>query len=371
MQHHVQRYRRLLAGVLALCALLISACSAAGAGAAKPGAAQNSDGATKLVVTSGGYCICHAPLYVGIAKHFFQDHGISVSLLSVSSGFAGMGALQSGSAQVADAVPAVAAQAAGEGVNSEAMLVANGDPTGRVDTSRYFAIIARPGSGIIAGNLDSLRGKRIGVATGTIAEQYLYYTLQRAGMNPATSVTLQNVDPTNLVSALESSSVDAIVSWEPIPLEALHNVPGAFTAYRGGGAIQYLFNRWMPSSFAQDNPQVTSDFVAAFMQSMQYVREHPAATAAILQPYFQGLSVSIIAQALKYLDFDPRVSKLTLQAADQGLAFARNVGVLHSTYPYPEHLDSGLITSVEKRYPQYLSDLPPIPANYQLSGAGA
>jgi ABC-type nitrate/sulfonate/bicarbonate transport system substrate-binding protein len=363
--------RRLLAAAAVLGVVFLSGCSALFGSAAGSANLRTSDGRTDLVVTSGGYCICQAPLYVGMAEHFFAAHGISISLLTVSGGFAGMGALQTGSAQVADAVSSVAAQASGEGVDSQAVVVANGDPTGRADTSGYFAIVARHGSGITAGDLHSLRGKTIAVAAGTIADQYLYYTLKRAGMDPTASVKRENVDPTNLVSALQSSSVDAIVAWEPIPLEAVQNVPGAYTVYRGGGATQYLFSRWMSPSFVSSHPQLVKNFVAAFMQSMQYAREHPHATAQILRPYFKGLSAGIIEQDLKYLNFDPRVSKLTLQDANQGLQFARAIGVLHSPYSYPAHLDLALIRSVEKQYPQYLSGLPPIPAQYQLSGSGA
>jgi sulfonate transport system substrate-binding protein len=361
---------RLLAAAAALGVIFLSGCSALLGSSAGSANLRKSDGLTDLVLTSGGYCICHAPLYVGITEHFFADHGISIALLNVSGGFAGMGALQTGSAQVADAVSSVAAQASGEGVAGQAVLVANGDPTGHADTSGYFAIIARKGSGITAGNLHSLRGKTIGVAVGTIADQYVYYTLKRAGMNPTASVKRENVDPTNLVSALQSASVDAIVGWEPIPLEALQNIPGAYTVYRGGGATQYLFSRWMSPSFVGAHTQLVRNFVAAFMQSMQYAREHPQATAEILRPYFKGLGTSIIEQDLKYLNFDPRISKLTLQDANQGLQFARAIGVLHAPYSYPAHLDLALIRSVEKQYPQYLSDLPPIPAKYQLGGGG-
>lgn len=323
-----------------------------------------------IVVTSGGFCICHAPLYVGMQEGFFARHGVSVSLLDVSSGFAGMGALQTGSADVADAVPGVAAQAEAEGVAAKAVLVANGDATGKVDTSKYFAIIARKGSGIVADNLHSLEGKTIGLAVGTIGEQYFYYTMQKAGINALKQTTIENVSPTDLVSALESSSVDAIVSWEPIPLEALQNVPGAYTVYRGGGAIQYLFSRWMSTSFIGRQPKAVRDFVAGFVQSMQWAREHPVATAKILVPYFKGLSLSLIEQSLKYLDFDPRVSKLTIAAANQGVNFDRAIGAVTQRYDYASNLDQKLVLSVLKQYPQYLTGLLPIPANEQLRGWG-
>lgn len=349
--------------------LLLGACSAlstdTGSSAQSGGGAKS--GLTTVTATSGGACICHAPLYVGIEKGFFKDQGISVQFRQLSQGFTAMGALQTGDADVADAVPAVAAQATSEGIDAQAVLVANGDPTGTVDTSRYFAIVARAGSGIVRGDLKSLRGKKIGTPVGTIGHQYLFYTLKNAGLDPQTDITVQNVAPTDLVSALQSGSVDAIVSWEPVPLTALKNVAGSFEAFRGGGAIQYMFARWMSPKFLKDKPNVARNFVAAYLESMQFARQHPAETVKIIAPYFQGLDPSIIQKSLSYLNFDPRVSQETLDSAAQGIQFNQALGTLKGNYSFQNHLDLKLINSVMNAHPDYLKDLPKIPAQQKLS----
>ena len=100
-----------------------------------------------LIVTSGGVNIGHAPLYVGMEKGIFQKHGLDVQLKKVASGFEALSAVQTGDAQVADAVAAVVAQAAQQGVEVRAVLMANGDPTGTKQTDMYFAIVARKESG--------------------------------------------------------------------------------------------------------------------------------------------------------------------------------------------------------------------------------
>jgi ABC-type nitrate/sulfonate/bicarbonate transport system substrate-binding protein len=349
--------------------LLLGACGAlstdTGSGARSGGEAEA--GLTTVTATSGGACICHAPLYVGIEKGFFKDRGISIAFRQLSQGFTAMGALQTGDADVADAVPAVAAQASSQGVDAQAVLVANGDATGTVDTSKYFAIVARDGSDIAKGNPKSLRGKKIGVPVGTIGHQYLFYTLQNAGLDPQKDVAVQNVAPADLVSALQSGSVDAIVSWEPVPLTALKNVQGSYEVLRGGGAIQYLFARWMSSQFLKEKPEAARKFVEAYVESMQFARQHPDETAKIVSKYFNGLDSSIIEKALSYLNFDPRVSQETLNAAAQGVKFNQTLGKLQGQYSFQDHFQLKLLSSVLAAHPGYIDDLPAIPASLKVA----
>ncbi|MCU1432748.1 MAG: aliphatic sulfonate transporter [Actinotalea sp.] len=322
---------------------------------------------TTVTATSGGACICHAPLYVGIEEGFFEERGLTIEFRQLSQGFTAMGALQTGDADVADAVPAVAAQASAEGIEARAALVANGDASGTVDTSEYFAIVARDGSGVAEGDLESLRGKTIGAPVGTIGHQYLYYTLQDAGLDPQSDVTVQNVAPADLVSALQSGSVDAIASWEPVPLTALKNVAGSYEVVRGGGAIQYLFARWMSPRFLEEEPEAAERFVEAYLESMQFARQNPEETAAAISSYFEGLDPAIIEEALSYLNFDPRVSQATLDAAAQGVEFNQALGKLEGDYSFRDNLELELLTSAIDSNPEYVSDLPEIPADLELS----
>jgi ABC-type nitrate/sulfonate/bicarbonate transport system substrate-binding protein len=353
--------RKAFGGVLAL--VLLAACSSGGSSKTS----SSSGGKQKIVVTTGGACICHAPLYVGIAKGFFSQRGMDIQFRKLTSGFTAMGALQTGDADVADAVVAVAAQGASQGIDATAALIANGDPSGTFDTSNYFAVVARPGSGITADQVQSLRGKKIAVAVGTVAHQYLYYTLKKAGLDATKDVTIQNVQPADLVSALQSHSVDAIVGWEPGPLTALAKVKGSYLVIRGGGAMQYTFARWFAPKFLQAHPAAAANFVAAFVESMQYTRQHPEESASIVAKQLNGVDKQTIVQAMKYLNFDPRISIRTLDSAQQGLDFTAAIGTRKGNYSFTDHLDSKLIDQVLAANPQYLSDLPAIPAALKVS----
>lgn len=319
-----------------------------------------------LTVTSGGLCICHAPIYVGVAKGIFEKHGLNVQILRVASGFEGLTAVQSGSAHVADAVMAVVAQAAAQGVSVKAILMANGDATGKVPTDDYFAVIARRGKGIREGQLDDLKGKRVGLPRGTIAHQYLFYAFQAKGLDPTKDITIQHVTPVDLPSALQSGSVDAIAIWEPVSLQALEMMADAVVVYRGGNHIQYLFQRWMSTRYLATNPGTVKKFITAFAEAAQYVRMNPDETTDILTRDFRGLSKVTLRKSLSFLTFDMRVSKVTLRAAQQGFEFAVNVGALKQAPTFEEMTDLRIFTQVLKEHPEFFKDLPPIPDAMKL-----
>lgn len=322
--------------------------------------------AREITVTAGGACICHAPLYVGIEKGFFAKHGLNVAYRQLSGGFTALGSLQTGDADVADAAVAPAAQAISQGIDVKAVVVGNGDASGAVDTSRYFAVVAREGSGIIADDASSLKGKTVGVAVGTVAHQYLYDTLLTQAVDISKDLTIQNVQAPDLVSALQSGSVDAIVGWEPGPLQALANVDGSFVVIRGGNAMQYLFARWFSTANLNADPEKARAFVLAFIESMQFARQNPDETADIVGEEFPSLDRQIIVEALTYLSFDPRVSQVTLDAAAQAVSFARANANLNEDYSLQDHIDLDLLASVLSEHPELVADLPPIPSDAEL-----
>lgn len=331
-----------------------------------PQAAPAAGPREKLVVTSGGACICHAPLYVGMEKGIFAKYGLDIEVKRVASGFEGLSALQTGDAQVADAVVAVVAQAAQQGVEATAVLMANGDPSGTKATDEYFAVIARKEAGVGEGKLQDLKGKKVGVPRGTVGHQYLHYALQAVGMDSETDVQLQNVGPADLAAALQSGSVDAIASWEPTPLQAKALVQDSVTVYRGGKHMDYLFMRWMSPKFVRENPTAAKSFVLAFAEAAQYTRKNQAEAVDIVAKSFQGLDKGIIRQSLGWLTFDMRYSKASDAAVQQGLDFARAVGALKGDYDFSRNRELGFLNGVVKEHPELFSDLPAIPANLEL-----
>lgn len=354
-------YRMRLVNVVIVFALILGGTVFA-AGEKESAAAEELD---KLILTSGGVSIPHTPTWVGLELGIFKKNGLDVEIKRVASGFEALAAVQTGDAHVADAVVAVVAQAAQQGIDVDAVTMANGDPSDTIATDAFFAIIGRKEKGGRVGDLSSIIGKKVGTAKGTVAHQYLYYALKDNGYDPQKDIEVVHVSPPDLPSALQSGSVDAISSWEPMPLLALENVPDAVEVYRGGQHIQYLFQRWMKPEFIEKNPDIVRKFVVAYAESAQFTRQNPDRVVEIMAKNIQGLSKDRIQQAVGYLTFDPRVSKSTLQAAEQGLEFARIMG-FEGEFSFEDHVYFEGLDYLQEKRADLLRDFPDIPSNLKL-----
>ena len=76
----------------------------------------------------------------------------------------------------------------------------------------------------------ALRGKKIAASFGTINHLYILATLEKAGLKPE-DVTLVNTPPPDMTVALLAKGIDAFSGWDPWPIVAGKDVPGAFEAH--------------------------------------------------------------------------------------------------------------------------------------------
>jgi NitT/TauT family transport system substrate-binding protein len=210
--------------------MLLSLLLAGGTAAAAP--------ITTLAVTVLSPSALDAPMVVGIARGIFEKHGLKIQVSTAAGGFQALQQVTDGTAQIAGAAGAAIAQTIGQGARLKAVVVSNGDATGKVPTDSYVAVVARGASGIREGHLEDLRGKKVGVRRRSDFHQYLFFALAAKGLDPVSAVTL--VDTADLLGALRSGAVDAIVSPEPGASRILRATDGAFVVQRGGDHMQFL-----------------------------------------------------------------------------------------------------------------------------------
>jgi len=74
-------------------------------------------------------------------------------------------------------------------------------------------------------SVTALRGKRIGVGTGTYGEYLLAVVLAQEGIAPA-EVTLVEIAAERAAEELAAGTVDAVITWEPVVAEAVEKAKG-------------------------------------------------------------------------------------------------------------------------------------------------
>src|SRR5664279_1194710 len=224
----------------------------------------------KAGMVSGFYQI---GLPISLERGFFEKRGLDVTIARpYATGVDALNALQAGESEIVQVgVPMIGAVLRGMD------LVALGNYSGnatKAGSDATMAVVAREGSGIVKGDLASLKGKKIAASFGTINHLYILALLEKAGLKPD-DVTLVNTPPPDMTVALLAKGVDAFSGWDPWPIIAQKDVPGAFEVVRGGNAIAYLGFVVAFRSWVEKNTDVTEKFLAGVSEADQWMRKNP------------------------------------------------------------------------------------------------
>lgn len=181
----------------------------------------------------------------------FGEHDLEVEMTEFPSGRDALQALTGGAVEIAMVTPSNVAPAVMGGQDIVVFGVA----------SRWgsWRLVARDDRGIAEPS--DLRGKTIGVPTGTSADQSLDVLLTENGLSRE-DVEVVNVAAPDVIPALESGSVDAINIWQPNLSVLEEAVPDS---------VSLPFD--MPSSFlfatSREFAEENEDLLLAFMEANQ------------------------------------------------------------------------------------------------------
>ena len=164
-------------------------------------------------------------LPIAVERGFFEKYGLDVTIARpYATGVDALNALQAGETDMVQAgVPAIGAILRGMDLVFLGNFSGNATKAGSDAT---LALIANGSSGIVKGDLKSLKGKKIATSFGTINHLYVLGLLEKGGLTTA-DVTLVNTPPPEMTVALLAKGVDAFAAWDPAPVMAMKDVPGA------------------------------------------------------------------------------------------------------------------------------------------------
>jgi len=259
---------RIASAVLSV-AVLASGCSGSGAGASGTG------GRITVAVVPG---IDTAPLSVAVQDGLFSQHGLNVTVKDYQSLDAEFQALTSGQAQIAagDYTAFFYEQATG---HASLRLIADGYDA----APNSVAILALPGSGITTPQ--KLQDLPEGVGTpsapltqmipsSTAVVPYSIQTLaaeevlQNDGVSPS-SVNWKPMQPQDMIGALRSGQVKAILATEPYILEAEEQLGAVEVLDASSGVTSGLplSGYFSLASYANASPSAVQAFQAALDQA--------------------------------------------------------------------------------------------------------
>lgn len=300
----------------------------------------------------------HLPMFVGAEKGLFRKHGVDVRLKVVNTGTDMVNAMQKREVQIGDMSVTTFLKARHAGDPFKVIGIIMNDAT-RDNADEPLAIVARKGSGIAAGRIDDLKGKRVGLAKAQTSDEYFKMVLARAGMKYE-DVTIENImAPPALAPALREGKVDAVVSWEPFNTAVLEQVSDSYVVQRGGGYLSYVMVATAHDPTIQSSPQVVRDFVAGLAAASQYTRQNRDEAVDIFARMVPNTDVGVGKKAVRFISYDPRLSPAVMKAFN-----AAEDDVLKNTLHgaarlvVADQFAPAFLAEVEKAHPEYFSDLP-------------
>jgi ABC-type nitrate/sulfonate/bicarbonate transport system substrate-binding protein len=306
-------------------------------------------------------------LPIALERGFFEKYGLDVTIARpYATGVDALNALQAGESEIVQVgVPMIGAVLRGMD------LVALGNYSGnatRAGSDATMAIVAREGSGITKGDLASLKGKKIATSFGTINHLYILGILEKAGLKPE-DVTLVNTPPPDMTVALLAKGIDAFSGWDPWPIVAGKDVPGAVEIIRGGDVISYIGFNVALRPWVQANGDTIEKFLAAVSEADQWMRKNPKQAAQVATRWIPGLKQDIAEAAMQFniQQADRRLSANNYRALYSAEDRLSRLGIIKATFDVNKHIEPKYILKVMKDRPELFSDLPPIPEQVAIS----
>jgi ABC-type nitrate/sulfonate/bicarbonate transport system substrate-binding protein len=305
-------------------------------------------------------------LPVALERGFFEKWGLDVMIARpYATGVDALNALQAGEAEMVQVgVPMIGAVLRGMD------LVALGNYSGnahKLGSDATMALVAREGSGIDAKDLSTLRGKKIAASFGTINHLYVLALIEKAGLT-VNDVTMVNTPPPDMTVALLAKGIDAFSGWDPWPIVAQKDVPGAYQVVRGGGVISYVGFNVATRPWVEKNGETIVKMLSALAEGDKWMRANPMEAAKIATRWIPSLKPDVAEAAMQFnvQQTDRRLSANNYRALFNAEERLHRLGFIKETFDVNKHINPRFILQVMEKSPELFSDLPPIPADVAI-----
>ncbi len=345
-----------------------AATSAPAAGGTAAPAATQAPAAKKLapITIAAGPAIDHVSVFAGVDKGVFARYGLDVKVKLYPTGVEELNAIQANECQfgVLGSVPLLTS--VDKGIPIVLVACNHGDATKKVYNDNQ-GIIASKASGIRAGKVEDLKGKKVGLPLGSGAEPYMRSLLKLVGVADK-DVTVQNMQPADMITALKQNQVDAICVWEPWQATALKQIEGSVEVQRGGSPSWFDPGTTLAMrDYIAKEPDTTVAFLTAHAELHQWVRKNFDEAAQVDMRWITGLDADVAKVAIRHSVYDVRISKLTYEGLNTAtIPFLVEQQKIKS-FDATKAVDHKYIVQVEKEHPEFFTDVPPIPADAKLA----
>ena len=280
-----------------------------------------------------------APIVVAIKKGFCKNVGLDIDMkMFTSGGVAAQGFIGGqGDWAVTGDWPAM---------RTWMTTRDNADPiVGLFPAARYTDLSVVVSNSSIK-NASDLKGKTMGVWLGTTSEFFAAKYLDAHGI-ALKDVTFKNINPAEMVVALDRGDIDGFTIWQPFGWRA-EEVSGkkVHTLSTGKGFFTEYMVTSARKSLLKDDPDAVSAVIKCTQQGADYVKSHVDEAAQIVGAHFK-IPVDQVKQMIVVQNFDPTYDAAFRKSMDELNAFMTSKGMSKETVNWSKDFDPGGLKSVD------------------------
>ncbi|MEG1070112.1 MAG: ABC transporter substrate-binding protein [Ruthenibacterium sp.] len=273
--------KRILAGALcALCAVAMTGCAAP---------------KSKVRVCEVTHSIFYAPQYVALAKGYFADEGLEVTLSNGGGADKVMSAVLSGNIDIGLAGPEASVYVYNEG---------------KEDYTEVFAQLTQCDGSFLVSRTPQpdfkwtdLKGAHILPGRkGGVPYMAFSYALRKNGLDPEQDLLLDNsIQFDMMTGAFLGGTGDYVTMFEPTASSVEAEGKGYIVASVGAQAGEMPYTAYFAKkSYLAQNKATVQKFTNAVYKGQLFVKEHSAAEIAeVVKPYFDGADIALLTSAIE------------------------------------------------------------------------
>ncbi|KAB2338907.1 ABC transporter substrate-binding protein [Cytobacillus depressus] len=239
--------------------------------------------------------IFYAPQYVAIAKGFFEEQGLNVTLTTTAGGDKTMTALLSDSIDVALVGSETSIYVSAQGSNDPVINFAQ-----LTQTDGTFLVSRQKLENF---TWDMLKGTTfLGQRKGGMPQMAGEFVLKKHGIDPHKDLELiQNVDFANIAPAFASGTGEFVQLFEPTASVFEKEGKGYIVASFGTESGHIPYTTFMTKqSYINENKETVEKFTRAIYKAQSWVENHSAKeTAMVIKDFFDNTELDIIEMVVK------------------------------------------------------------------------
>ncbi|MCD1162981.1 ABC transporter substrate-binding protein [Peribacillus frigoritolerans] len=225
-----------------------------------------------------------------------------------------------------------------------------------IDKNLPFEVIAQTGRGessvrILAqakGNIkqiEDLKGKTVGVASGTTGHVYLIKALKAHGLT-TDDIKLINLQPDDAQAAFETKKLDAWAIWNPYYLNNIEK--GNAVALKVKGKILAPGAIIARNGFAEEHPEIVEAYLKVYKKAADWQIENPDEASEIYSKETK-LPVSTVKTIITAEKPNIFFTEDAIKAQQESIDTLAGVGYIKKSFNFKNHINNEYIDEAFKK----------------------